>query len=72
MSASKPPPKPLTSAAQSRVKTSDPAVGWRRCIEGLAGLSHYRLAWLRHDHLAGLALSAVLLPVGIADEVASP
>jgi MFS superfamily sulfate permease-like transporter len=63
---------PLKPAAHLRVKRSAPAVGWRRWIAGLAGLSHYRLAWLRHDIVAGLALSAVLLPVGIADEVASP
>ena len=34
-------------------------------------MRQYRLAWLRHDLVAGLALSAVLLPVGIAYAVAS-
>ena len=43
----------------------------RRWLPGLAAIRHYRLAWLRHDLVAGLALSAVLLPVGIAYAVAS-
>jgi high affinity sulfate transporter 1 len=46
-------------------------VGWRRWIPGLAAIGQYRLAWLGHDIVAGLALSAVLLPVGIAYAVAS-
>ena len=44
---------------------------WRRWLPGLSALREYRLDWLRHDLLAGLALSAVLLPVGIAYAVAS-
>jgi len=62
---------PLTSAAHPRNKRSHPSVGWRRWLPGLAAIGHYRLAWLRHDLVAGLALSAVLLPVGIAYAVAS-
>ena len=46
-------------------------MGWRRWLPGLAAIGQYRLAWLRHDIVAGLALSAVLLPVGIAYAVAS-
>ena len=53
------------------MKRSTPSVGWRRWIPGLAAIGQYRLAWLRHDIVAGLALSAVLLPVGIAYAVAS-
>ncbi len=44
---------------------------WRRWLSGLSAIRHYKLAWLRHDIVAGLALSAVLLPVGIAYAVAS-
>ena len=66
-----PPPTPPTPAAHPRLNRSPPSLGWRRWFPGLAGLSHYRLAWLRHDLVAGLALSAVLLPVGIAYAVAS-
>ena len=71
MSASKPPPTLLTPAAHWRGNRSTPSVGWRRWLPGLDGLRHYRLAWLRDDLVAGLALSAVLLPVGIAYAVAS-
>jgi high affinity sulfate transporter 1 len=62
---------PRTPAADPRMKRSTPSVGWRRWVPGLAAIGQYRLAWLRHDIVAGLALSAVLLPVGIAYAVAS-
>jgi hypothetical protein len=55
---------PRTPAADPRMKKSTPSVGWRRWVPGLAAIGQYRLAWLRHDIVAGLALSAVLLPVG--------
>ena len=45
--------------------------GWRRWVPGLLTLRHYEIAWLRHDLFAGLALTAVLVPVGIAYAVAS-
>lgn len=45
--------------------------GWRRWLPGLHTLRHYQLAWLRHDLVAGLVLTAVLVPVGIAYAVAS-
>jgi high affinity sulfate transporter 1 len=48
-----------------------PATGWRRWLPGLLGLRRYRLAWLRHDVLAGLVLTTVLVPVGIAYAVAA-
>ena len=62
---------PRTPAAHPRIKRSVPCVGWRRWIPGLAAIGQYRLAWLGHDIVAGLALSAVLLPVGLAYAVAS-
>jgi len=71
MSASTPPPTPSTTAANPRFKRSKPSTGWRRWLPGLSAIRQYRLAWLRHDLVAGLALSAVLLPVGIAYAVAS-
>ncbi|MCJ7798761.1 MAG: SulP family inorganic anion transporter [Polaromonas sp.] len=54
------PPAPVT-----------PQTGLMRWLPGLHTLRHYELAWLRNDVLAGLALTAVLIPVGIAYAVAS-
>jgi high affinity sulfate transporter 1 len=45
--------------------------GWLRWLPGIHVLRHYDLAWLSHDLMAGLALTAVLVPVGIAYAVAS-
>ena len=38
---------------------------------GPAVLRRYELAWLRHDLVAGLVLTTMLVPVGIAYAVAS-
>jgi high affinity sulfate transporter 1 len=45
--------------------------GWRRWLPGLQVLRHYEAAWLRHDIAAGLVLTTMLVPVGIAYAVAS-
>ena len=45
--------------------------GWRRWLPGLQTLRDYELAWLRHDIVAGLVLTTMLVPVGIAYAVAS-
>ncbi len=42
-----------------------------RWLPGLQTLREYELAWLRHDLLAGLVLTTMLVPVGIAYAVAS-
>jgi len=42
-----------------------------RWLPGLATLRDYDRAWLRSDVLAGLALTAVLVPVGVAYAVAA-
>ena len=39
--------------------------GIRRWLPGLHVLQHYRLSWLRNDLVAGLVLTAVLVPVGM-------
>ncbi|OCK58112.1 sulfate permease [Bradyrhizobium sp. LMTR 3] len=44
---------------------------WIRWLPGLDTLRRYEAGWLRHDILAGLALSAMLVPVGIAYAEAS-
>jgi len=71
MSGSIPPPTPLALSPHPPIKRSKTPAGWRRWVPGLAAIGDYRIAWLRHDIGAGLALTAVLLPVGIAYAVAS-
>ena len=45
--------------------------GWRRWLPGLRTLASYQSAWLSHDIVAGLVLTTMLVPVGIAYAVAS-
>ena len=45
--------------------------GWSRWMPGLQTLTTYRASWLRHDLFAGLVLTAMLVPVGIAYAIAS-
>ena len=45
--------------------------GWMRWLPGLQTLRSYELSWLRHDIVAGLVLTTMLVPVGIAYAVAS-
>lgn len=47
------------------------ASGWQRWLPGIETARRYRLTWLPHDLAAGLVLSAMLVPVGIAYAVAS-
>jgi high affinity sulfate transporter 1 len=39
---------------------------WIRWFPGLGTLRHYELPWLRHDIVAGLVVTTMLVPVGIA------
>ena len=45
--------------------------GWRRLFPGLELLRNYQRDWLPHDVLAGLVLTTMLVPVGIAYAAAS-
>ncbi|MDV7212488.1 SulP family inorganic anion transporter [Azotobacter beijerinckii] len=45
--------------------------GWLRWLPGLQMLRQYRLAWLPNDIAAGLVLTTMLVPVGIAYAEAS-
>lgn len=45
--------------------------GWKRWLPGLHILRRYEAAWLPHDLMAGLVLTTMLVPVGIAYAVAS-
>jgi len=51
-------------------RISDQSV-WLRWMPGLQILRTYKSAWLRHDIVAGLVLTTMLVPVGIAYAVAS-
>jgi Sulfate permease family len=45
--------------------------GWRRWIPGIGMLRRYEWIWLRHDVVAGLVLTTMLVPVGVAYAQAS-
>ncbi|MFZ1901349.1 MAG: sulfate permease [Azonexus sp.] len=63
-------PIPEAGRIASRQGATDQA-GWLKWLPGLQTLRHYELAWLRHDVAAGLVLTTMLVPVGIAYAVAS-
>src|SRR3954452_7221022 len=44
---------------------------WKRWVPGLQMLSEYQPAWFARDLMAGLVLTAMLVPVGIAYALAS-
>src|SRR5262245_28649450 len=45
--------------------------GWLRWVPGLHTIRTYQRAWLRHDLAAGLVLTTMLVPVGVAYAEAS-
>jgi high affinity sulfate transporter 1 len=45
--------------------------GWTRWLPCLVTLRHYERSWLRHDLIAGLVMTTMLVPVGIAYAEAS-
>lgn len=45
--------------------------GWIRWLPGLDTLNRYESSWLRHDIVAGLVMTTMLVPVGIAYAEAS-
>ena len=45
--------------------------GWMRWLPGLSTLHQYQSSWLRHDVMAGLVITTMLVPVGIAYAEAS-
>lgn len=71
MSDPPPPPAPARSGRVQSPGRAAQARGWQRWLPGLHTLRHYEIGWLRHDVVAGLALTAMLVPVGIAYAVAS-
>src|SRR6516164_5639906 len=72
--------QPMTESLSPRVaepgRISRPATdanrtGWLRWFPGLVTLRRYDRSWLRHDLVAGLVMTTMLLPVGIACAEAS-
>src|SRR5215467_3332033 len=45
--------------------------GWMRWFPGLNTIRQYEARWLRHDLVAGLVMTTMLVPVGIAYAEAS-
>jgi high affinity sulfate transporter 1 len=70
MSNDVPSPAQTEPGRLARPLTSD-IRGWRRWLPGLQTARRYELAWLPHDVMAGLVLTTMLVPVGIAYAVAS-
>jgi len=68
-------PQPQAALSQAgrvaRPELAKDQTGWLRWLPGVHVARHYEMAWLPHDVMAGLALTAVLVPVGIAYAVAS-
>jgi high affinity sulfate transporter 1 len=55
----------------ARQATQTNQTGWMRRLPGLNTLLHYESPWLRHDLVAGLVMTTMLVPVGIAYAEAS-
>ncbi len=71
MSESAPAPAAPEPGRITRPSISAHQRGWMRWLPGLQTLRQYQIAWLGHDLAAGLVLTTVLVPVGIAYAVAS-
>ena len=59
------------ASAVSPRSTEAPRKIWLDSLPGLRTLQEYQLSWLRNDLIAGIVLSTMLVPVGIAYAVAS-
>ncbi len=53
------------------VRSRVAAAGWQRWLPGLATLRRYEVGWLPNDIMAGLVLTTMLVPVGVAYAQAS-
>ncbi|TPG84103.1 SulP family inorganic anion transporter [Pseudomonas mandelii] len=62
---------PVPEAGRIARRNTGDETGLGRWLPGLRTLRGYQVAWLRHDILAGLVLTTMLVPVGIAYAVAS-
>ena len=71
MSGSLPSPPKQEPGHIQRSQRASGQDGWLRWLPGLQTLRTYEVAWLGHDIVAGLVLTTMLVPVGIAYAVAS-
>src|SRR6201997_3070691 len=55
----------------ARHPTQANQTGWKRWLPGLNTFRRYESSWLRHDLVAGLVMTTMLVPVGIAYAEAS-
>jgi high affinity sulfate transporter 1 len=62
---------PGTEAERRLTAVPTATSGWQRWLPGLQTLRTYRAEWLRYDLVAGLVLSTMLVPVGVAYAEAS-
>ena len=62
---------PLESGRIVRRVAPTNRTGWMRWFPGLTALREYESSWLRHDLVAGLVITTMLVPVGIAYAEAS-
>jgi len=62
---------PVDTGVTARHAMHANQTGWTRWLPGLNTLRQYELPWLRHDLVAGLVMTTMLVPVGIAYAEAS-
>jgi len=62
---------PVDTGATARHAMQANQTGWTRWLPGLKTLRRYESSWLRHDLVAGLVMTTMLVPVGIAYAEAS-
>ena len=61
-----------TTPGRGRIERPEKlTAGWTRWLPGLITLRRYDPSWLRHDIVAGLVMTTMLVPVGIAYAEAS-
>jgi len=65
------PPVPQPEPGRLQRPLTSAAAGWQRWLPGLQILRGYQGAWLPNDLMAGLVLTTMLVPVGIAYAEAS-
>ena len=62
---------PVGPGATGRRAMPANQTSWTRWLPGLNTLRHYESSWLRHDLVAGLVMTTMLVPVGVAYAEAS-